>query len=177
MLLLLLLLMLLPSPRRSRLPAECRRACLPMARRLHYDDAGFAYAEEMITRMHKMRVAKMMPAVLGEVEAEMAAKLKLVLREDGEKSSSSSGPHHSPTRTVTAAARELAESRFGTLLRQTLNVATVEEWADLSTADIPDALNRLAWKMGGTDDLHASARYRRELVRRIGQKLIEETLS
>lgn len=54
---------------------------------------------------------------------------------------------------------------------------TVEEWTDLSAADIPDALNRLAWKMGGTDDIHASARYRRELVRRIGQKLIEETLS
>ena len=54
---------------------------------------------------------------------------------------------------------------------------TVEEWTDLATADIPDALNRLAWKMGGTDDIHASARYRRELVRRIGQKLIEETLS
>lgn len=54
---------------------------------------------------------------------------------------------------------------------------TVEEWSNLSSGDIPDALNRLAWKMGGYDDIHASARYRRELVRRIGKTLIEEVLS
>lgn len=54
---------------------------------------------------------------------------------------------------------------------------TVEEWANLSTGDISDVLNRLAWKMGGYDDIHASARYRRELVRRIGKTLIEEVLS
>ncbi|MEQ9259151.1 MAG: FAD binding domain-containing protein [Roseovarius sp.] len=54
---------------------------------------------------------------------------------------------------------------------------TVEEWDRLAPADIPDALNRLAWKMGGNDDIHASARYRRELVRRIGKTLIEEVLA
>lgn len=54
---------------------------------------------------------------------------------------------------------------------------TVEEWNSLSSDDIPDALNRLAWNMGGYDDIHASARYRRELVRRIGKSLIEEVLS
>jgi 2-furoyl-CoA dehydrogenase FAD binding subunit len=35
-------------------------------------------------------------------------------------------------------------------------------------------LNAFAWEMGGTDDLHATARYRRELVRRLGPKVIEE---
>ncbi|KJS43204.1 MAG: hypothetical protein VR71_11560 [Roseovarius sp. BRH_c41] len=54
---------------------------------------------------------------------------------------------------------------------------TVEEWSNLMAGDIPDLLNRLAWKMGGYDDIHASARYRRELVRRIGKKLIEEVLA
>ena len=53
---------------------------------------------------------------------------------------------------------------------------TVEEWSTLRADDIPDALNRLAWKMGGYDDIHASARYRRELVRRIGKQLIEEVV-
>ena len=36
------------------------------------------------------------------------------------------------------------------------------------------ALNDFAWEMGGTDDLHATASYRRELVRRLGPKVIEE---
>ena len=36
------------------------------------------------------------------------------------------------------------------------------------------ALNAFAWEMGGNDDVHASARYRRELVRRLGAKVIEE---
>lgn len=53
---------------------------------------------------------------------------------------------------------------------------TVEEWDDLRADDIPDVLNRLAWKMGGYDDIHASARYRRDLVRRTGKQLIEEVL-
>lgn len=54
---------------------------------------------------------------------------------------------------------------------------TVEEWVGLAKADIPDALNRLAWKLGGSDDIHASSRYRRELVRRIGKSLIEEVMA
>ena len=35
-------------------------------------------------------------------------------------------------------------------------------------------LNDLAWELDGVDDPHASARYRRELVRRIGKKIINE---
>lgn len=40
--------------------------------------------------------------------------------------------------------------------------------------DLPDALDRFAWELGARDDLHATARYRRELVRRIGRQVIEE---
>ncbi len=35
-------------------------------------------------------------------------------------------------------------------------------------------LNDFAWSLGGTDDQHASARYRRELVRRLGRRALEE---
>ena len=56
------------------------------------------------------------------------------------------------------------------------DVPTVEEWEMLEADQIPDALNALAWKMGGYDDIHASARYRRELVRRLGKSLIQEVL-
>ena len=51
---------------------------------------------------------------------------------------------------------------------------TVAEWTGLTKADMDDALNGLAWEMGGFDDIHATARYRRELVRRIGARVIEE---
>jgi len=48
------------------------------------------------------------------------------------------------------------------------------EPASLVEADLDDALNDFAWGLGGVDDLHASARYRRRLVRRIGKQLILE---
>jgi len=39
---------------------------------------------------------------------------------------------------------------------------------------LDDALNEFAWSLEARDDLHASARYRRELVRRIGKATLEE---
>jgi 2-furoyl-CoA dehydrogenase FAD binding subunit len=44
-----------------------------------------------------------------------------------------------------------------------------------STA-LDDALNEFAWSLEARDDLHASARYRRELVRRIGKSTLEEAV-
>jgi 2-furoyl-CoA dehydrogenase FAD binding subunit len=52
---------------------------------------------------------------------------------------------------------------------------TVREWDDhLKDQDLTDALNDFAWELGGSDDIHATARYRREMVRRLGKKVIEE---
>lgn len=48
---------------------------------------------------------------------------------------------------------------------------------DLGTAAggaLAEALNAYAWALGGTDDVHATARYRRELVRRVGAEVAEE---
>jgi len=50
----------------------------------------------------------------------------------------------------------------------------VREWEDLDDSSLEDALNTFAWDLGGYDDIHASSRYRRELVRRLGKKTIEE---
>ncbi len=41
---------------------------------------------------------------------------------------------------------------------------------------LDSALNDFAWECGGYDDIHATARHRRELVRRLGRKVIEEAL-
>jgi 2-furoyl-CoA dehydrogenase FAD binding subunit len=51
---------------------------------------------------------------------------------------------------------------------------TVRTWPFLADGEIDDALNDFAWDLGGTDDAHATASYRRELVRRLGRRVIEE---
>lgn len=48
---------------------------------------------------------------------------------------------------------------------------------ELSNDDPDDALNALAWELDAVDDIHASARYRRELVRRLGRRMIDEARS
>jgi 2-furoyl-CoA dehydrogenase FAD binding subunit len=45
-----------------------------------------------------------------------------------------------------------------------------------SKAAIADALGTLAWELEGSDDIHATARYRRDLLRRLGPIVIEEAI-
>lgn len=49
--------------------------------------------------------------------------------------------------------------------------------ADTVGAALDSRLDALAWEIGGHDDIHATARYRRELIRRLGRKTIEEALA
>ena len=58
-------------------------------------------------------------------------------------------------------------------------VADVPQLVDLPDPDSPDfddAINEFAWSLNAREDLHATARYRRELVRRIGRATIEEAI-
>lgn len=48
----------------------------------------------------------------------------------------------------------------------------VQEWPLLSGSALDDALNALAWSLDAADDVHASARYRRELVRNLGKQAV-----
>ena len=52
----------------------------------------------------------------------------------------------------------------------------VEEWPALSGSALDDALDALAWSLDAADDGHASARYRRELVRRLGKRTVQAAL-
>jgi 2-furoyl-CoA dehydrogenase FAD binding subunit len=49
----------------------------------------------------------------------------------------------------------------------------VREWIGLAADALDEKLNELAWELGGVDDIHASAKYRRQLVRRLGRQVIE----
>ncbi|NDW04893.1 FAD binding domain-containing protein [Jiella pacifica] len=48
---------------------------------------------------------------------------------------------------------------------------------DPSDPDFDDRLNEFAWALNARDDLHASARYRRDLVRSLGRRTVEEAVS
>jgi 2-furoyl-CoA dehydrogenase FAD binding subunit len=50
----------------------------------------------------------------------------------------------------------------------------VVEWPRLGASARDDALNALAWSLDARDDLHASARMRRQLVRTLGRSLLAE---
>lgn len=53
---------------------------------------------------------------------------------------------------------------------------TVAQWDGLNGDDLDDALNQLAWDLGAQDDIHGSARYRREVVRRLGRQVVEQVV-
>ncbi|MFM9882284.1 MAG: FAD binding domain-containing protein [Burkholderiales bacterium] len=53
-------------------------------------------------------------------------------------------------------------------------VPTVRKFGALTEHALDAALNAFAWEMGGHDDVHATARYRRDLVRMLGRQVIEE---
>jgi 2-furoyl-CoA dehydrogenase FAD binding subunit len=54
---------------------------------------------------------------------------------------------------------------------------TVRAWQDVGSAELPDVLNEFAWALGGRDDIHASAHYRRDLVRRLGARVLAEAIA
>ena len=50
------------------------------------------------------------------------------------------------------------------------------DFARLEGDALDDALNAFAWELDARDDVHATARYRRDLVRMIGRDLVREVL-
>ena len=56
------------------------------------------------------------------------------------------------------------------------DMAAVRDWPRLDGSALDDALNAFAHELEARDDVHATARYRRDLVRLIGRDLIREVL-
>jgi 2-furoyl-CoA dehydrogenase FAD binding subunit len=54
------------------------------------------------------------------------------------------------------------------------DVPAMRDWNRLSDSDVSDALNDFAWSLEARSDLHATARYRRDLVRNLGRQAIGE---
>lgn len=56
------------------------------------------------------------------------------------------------------------------------DIPKIREFTAFDRQSLDKDLNAFAWDCGGYDDIHATARYRRELVRTFGRKVIEEAL-
>lgn len=52
----------------------------------------------------------------------------------------------------------------------------VRSWSRLDGADLDAAINDFAWELGAKDDHHASARFRRQLVRHLGRAAIDKAI-
>jgi 2-furoyl-CoA dehydrogenase FAD binding subunit len=53
----------------------------------------------------------------------------------------------------------------------------VASWPRLAGADLDAAINDFAWELGAKDDHHASAKFRRQLVRHLGRTAIDKASS
>ncbi len=54
---------------------------------------------------------------------------------------------------------------------------TVAHWDGLNDSNLDDVLNDMAWDLGAQDDIHGTARYRREVVRRLGRQVVEQVMA
>lgn len=75
---------------------------------------------------------------------------------------------------ITACAAIASENGIRFAVGGVADRPVAKEWPDLHGAALDEALNAFAWELGGDDDQHASATYRRNLVRRVGRAVIEE---
>ena len=48
---------------------------------------------------------------------------------------------------------------------------------DTDNDNLDTALNAFAWELGGEDDIHATAKHRRHMVRQLGRQVLEEAMS
>jgi 2-furoyl-CoA dehydrogenase FAD binding subunit len=75
---------------------------------------------------------------------------------------------------ITACAAVVDESRAWLTVGGVADVPMRRALPLPGNADFADALNQFAWDLNARDDLHATARYRRDLVRQLGRQTIEE---
>lgn len=75
---------------------------------------------------------------------------------------------------IVACAALVSASRIRLAVGGVADMPVAREWPLLDGSALDDALNTLAFELDARADVHASARYRRDLVRRIGRSTIEE---
>ena len=75
---------------------------------------------------------------------------------------------------ITACAAIVSANGIRLAVAGVADKAEVRDWPDLDGSALDDALNAFAYELDARDDIHATARYRRDLVRQIGRDVIME---
>jgi 2-furoyl-CoA dehydrogenase FAD binding subunit len=75
---------------------------------------------------------------------------------------------------IVACAAVATKDRVRLAVGGVADMPVMREFPRLEPSALDDALNSFAYELGARDDVHASARYRRDLVRLIGADLIRE---
>lgn len=72
-----------------------------------------------------------------------------------------------------------ASTRDGVLLgvAGVADVPTTKHFSHAESQDPKELLNAFAWELEGSDDVHATAKYRRNLVRHLGEDVIKEVFN
>lgn len=75
---------------------------------------------------------------------------------------------------IVACAAVVDERRMRLTVGAVADRPVARDLPHLEGSALDDALNSFAWELGAGDDVHATARYRRDLVRGLGRKVLEE---
>ncbi|MBX9587775.1 MAG: FAD binding domain-containing protein [Hyphomonadaceae bacterium] len=75
---------------------------------------------------------------------------------------------------VTACAALVTPERVRLAVGGVADRPVAREWGALAGSALDDALNEFAYDLDARDDLHATARFRRDLVRQLGREVIME---
>lgn len=75
---------------------------------------------------------------------------------------------------IVACAAIVTDSKTRLAVGGVADKPTVKDFSNLNDTALAEALDAFAWELDARDDLHASASYRRELVRQIGLATIKE---
>lgn len=75
---------------------------------------------------------------------------------------------------IVACAAVVAATNVRIAVGGVADTPALRDFGALDDKALDDALDAFAWELDARDDLHATARYRRELVRRMGRATIEE---
>lgn len=75
---------------------------------------------------------------------------------------------------ITACAAKVTDKEIILAVGGVADMPAIRRFDHLEGDKLDDALNSFAWELGARDDVHADARLRRDLVRSLGRKSIED---
>jgi 2-furoyl-CoA dehydrogenase FAD binding subunit len=112
--------------------------------------------------------------VTDRADDEMIEAIAYPLRRDGTGTAFAEVGRRHGDYALVACAAVVDDTRMRLAIGGVADRPTARDFPHLTGSALDDALNTFAWDLGAGDDLHATARYRRDLVRSLGRRVLEE---